>query len=164
MSGYSLRISTRTMMCDCEEDLDDFPGEQKQTSRIFSWSTSRRVERSMDSMRWDHGEESTTFRWINVLVKYEELIDGRLDLKVLEAEKRGPPQKNRPVGDAEMDKGLLDRKPMGAAKGVKYFMDTLRPLHQGSSECVPLEIFINSPKQEEEVSRWSSGSASLHCF
>ena len=55
------------------------------------------------------------------------MIDDWLDLTVLEAEKRGPALKNRLVGDAEMYKGLLDREPLRAADGVKYFTDTLRP-------------------------------------
>ena len=48
-------------------------------------------------------------------------------IQVLEAEKRFPALKNRLVGDAEMYKGLIDREPLTAADGVKYFRDTLRP-------------------------------------
>ena len=42
--------------------------------------------------------------------KYEELIDDRLDLTVLEAGKRGPALKNSLVGDAAMYTGLLGRE------------------------------------------------------
>ena len=38
--------------------------------------------------------------------KYEELIDDRLDLTVIEAGRRGPALKNRFVGDAAMYKGF----------------------------------------------------------
>ena len=74
-----------------EEDLDDFPAENKEkTGRIYGWSTSRRVDRSMDSKKWDHDKDSTTFCGSTFWCKYEDLIDDRLDLTVLEAEKRGP--------------------------------------------------------------------------
>ena len=59
--------------------------------------------------------------------KYEELIDDLLDLTVLEREKRGPALKNRPVEDAEMHKGLLDRESLRTTDGVKYFREALRP-------------------------------------
>ena len=59
--------------------------------------------------------------------KYEEFIDDWLDLKVLEAEKRGPALKNWLVGDADMYKGLLDRESLRVADGVKYFRDAQRP-------------------------------------
>ena len=55
------------------------------------------------------------------------MIDDWLDLRVFEAEKRGPALKSRLVGDAEMHKGLFDREPLRTADGVKYFRDTLRP-------------------------------------
>ena len=77
----------------------------------------------MDSRKWDHDEDATTF----LMGQRPELIDDWLDLTVLEAEKRGPPLKNRLVGDAEMYKGLLDRESLRAADGVKYFRDALRP-------------------------------------
>ena len=79
--------------------------------------------------------------------KYDELIDDWLDLTVLEAEKRGPALKNRLVGDAETHKGLLDREPLKAADGVKYFRDTF---HQRSSEGVPLEILSIYPSKERK--------------
>ena len=84
--------------------------------------------------------------------KYDELIDDWLDLTMLEAEKRGPTLKNRRlVGDAQMYKGLLDREPLRAADEVKYFRDTLRPpLHQRSSECVPLEILSVHPSKKRK--------------
>ena len=42
--------------------------EQKQTGRIFGWIIPRRVDRLMNSRKWDHDEDSTSFWWINVLV------------------------------------------------------------------------------------------------
>ena len=35
--------------------------------------------------------------------------------------------KNRPVGDAELYKGLFNSEPLRAADGVRYLRDTLRP-------------------------------------
>ena len=59
--------------------------------------------------------------------KYEELIDDWLDLTVLEAEERGAALKNRLVGDAELNKGQLNRDSLRASDGVKYFRNTLTP-------------------------------------
>ena len=42
-------------------DRDDLMSSQRQTDRIFGWSTSRRVDRSVDSRKWDHDDDSTTF-------------------------------------------------------------------------------------------------------
>ena len=83
--------------------------------------------------------------------KYEELIDDWLDLAVLEGEKRGPAPKNRLVGDAEMYKGLLDREPLRAADGVKYFRDSLRPhFIKGAQNCDPLEILSIHPSKKRK--------------
>ena len=77
--------------------------------------------------------------------KHEELIDDWLDLTVLvqclQQKKRGPAQKNRLVGDAEMHKGLLDRKHLKTADGVKYFRDTLRPHFIKGAQSVFLWTF-----------------------
>ena len=70
-------------------------------------------------------------------------------LQCVKQEKRGPTLKNRLVGDAEMHKGLLNRESLRAEDGVKYFRDTLgTPLHQRSSECVPLEILSVHPSKK----------------
>ena len=143
-----------------EEDLDDFPVESKDRAAEASVGAYRAESTDQWTARkWDHDKDSTTFWWIHVLgFKHEESIDDWLDLAVLEAEKRGPTLENRLVGDAEMYKGLLDREPLRANDGVKYFRDTLRPpLHQRGSECVLSENFFSSPEQEEETSRWASG-------
>ena len=71
-------------------------------------------------------------------LKYEELIDDWLDLTVLEAGKRGPALKNRLVGDAEMCKGQVSHRHIGT------------PLHQGSSECVRLEILSVHPSKKRK--------------
>ena len=95
--------------------------------------------------------------------KYDELIDDRLDLTVPEAEKRGPAQKNRLVGDAEMYKGPLDHESLRAADGVKYFRDTLRPHFIKRAQSVFLWRFLSiQSRLEEETSRWSSASGSEH--
>ena len=44
-----------SMMNDYEEDLDDFPAENKREP-----AESRRVERSICSRKWDHNEGSTS--------------------------------------------------------------------------------------------------------
>ena len=54
----------------------------------------------MDSRIWDHDDDSTTF----LMGQRTELIDDWLDLTVLEAEKRGPPLKNRLVGEQKCTK------------------------------------------------------------
>ena len=108
-------------MNDHEEYFDDFLVEkQRKTGRIYLWlehvAQSRQIYKKIPLLF----DGSTS--WF----KYEDLIDDRLDLTVLEAEKRGPALKNRLVGDAEMYKGLLDREHLKTADGVKYFRDTLR--------------------------------------
>ena len=69
VSEYCLRISTMSMMNDYEEDLDDFPAENRlKNGRIIGWIISRRVDRSKNVRKWYHDEDSTIFCWINVLV------------------------------------------------------------------------------------------------
>ena len=100
----------------------------------------------LESLRKFHHSLNESSSWFN----YEELVDDRLDLTVLEAGKRGPPSKNRQVGDAEMNKVLRNRKSLRAENGVMCFKDTLiPPLHQRSSECYPLET-INFSEQQEK--------------
>ena len=131
-----------SMMSDYEEDLDDFPVANKD----------RLAESMVGSCRAESTDQYTARGGITTKIpplfggstswfKCEELIDDWLDLTVLEAGKRGPALKNRLVGDAELYRGLLNREPLRAADGVKYFRNTLRPhFHQMSSECVLLEI------------------------
>ena len=125
------KVPTISMMSDCEEDLDDFPTfsteKHKQTGRIYGWSTSRGINRSMDSCKWNYYENSTTSNESTSWFKYDELIDDWLSLTVLAAGKRGPALKNRLGGDAEMDKGLLDREFLRPEDGINHFRDTLRP-------------------------------------
>ena len=110
---------------------------------------------------WDHDDDSTTF----LIGQRPELIDDWLDLTVLEAEKRGPPLKNRLVGDAEMYKGLLDRESLRAADGVKYFRDTWRPhFIKGSQSVFSLEFLSVQSSKKRKRRDGSSGSASFHCF
>ena len=108
------------MMSDFEEDLDVFPVDWfehiAQNQQINGTATSGII---IKIPPFFDGPTS----WF----KYEELIDDWLDLTVLEAGKRGPALNNRLVGDAEMYTGLLDREPLRAEDGVKYFKDTSRP-------------------------------------
>ena len=70
---------------------------------------------------------------------------------MLEQEKRGPALKNRPVGEAEIYKGLLNRASLRATDRAKYFLEYVEtPLHQGSAEGVPLEILsVQSSKKRK---------------
>ena len=96
----------------------------KHTGRIYGWSISRRINRSMDTCNWNHYENSTTFDGSASWFKDEELIDDWLNLTVFEPGKRGPAVKNRLVGDADMHKGLLNGESLRAEDGVKYLRDT----------------------------------------
>ena len=75
--------------------------------------------------------------------------------------KRGPALKNRLVGDAEMHKGLLIREALRTTNGVKYFRNTLRPY---SIKGCSSGDSVSSTEQDEEVRRWSGGSAGFHCL
>ena len=93
-----------------------------------------------------------TSSWFN----YEELIDDGLDLTVLEAGKRGPPSKNRQVGDAEMHKRLRNRESLRAENGVMCFQGYFEtPLHQGVLNVL-LEILsiFPSDKRYIEMVKW----------
>ena len=122
------KVPTILMMSDCEEDLDDFPSENRDKP-AESMVGAYRVQ-STDEWTAASGTSSNIpplFDGSTSWFKYEELIDDWLDLTVLEAGKRRPALKNRFVGDAEMYKGLLNRESLRAENGVKYFRDTLRP-------------------------------------
>ena len=129
-------------MSDSEEDLTDFQKFFKKTIPAESMVGAYRAE---SSDQWTASSGITTkipplFDGPTSWFKYEELMDDWLDLAVLEAGKQGPALKNRLVGDAEMHKGLLDREPLRAADGVKYFVNTLRPISSKSGQSFPLEI------------------------
>ena len=96
------------MMSDYEEDLDDFPIENRD-SKAESLARSFRAE---STNQWKAGSGITTkipplFDGSTSWFEYEELIDDWLDHTVLEAEKRRRAQKNRLVGDAELHNRLL---------------------------------------------------------
>ena len=83
--------------------------------------------------------------------KYEELIDGWLDLTQLEAGKRRPALKNRLVGDATVYKGLADGESLRAEDGVKYFQDTLGPhFIKGAQSVFLLEILPTYSSKERK--------------
>ena len=140
-----------SMMSDNEEEIDDFPAENKE----------KPAESTVGAYRAESTDQCTSGGGITTKIpplsdgstswfKNEGMIDDWLDLTVFEAEKRGPALKNRLVGDAEMYKGLLDRR---AADGVKLF----RVCVEASGD------FINSLELEEETSRWSTGLEIFHC-
>ena len=76
---------------------------------------------------------------------------------MLEARKQGPALKNRLVGDAEMHERLLNREPLRAADGVKYFRDTLRPHFSKSVQSVFLwrfHQFNRARRVSVEMVKW----------
>ena len=153
-----------SLVNDFEEDLDDFPAENRE----------KPAESVVGAYRAESTDQHTAgsgvtakipplFDWSTSWFKYEELIDDWLDLTVLEGEKRGPALKNRLVGDAELYTGLLNREPLRAADGVKYFRDTLRPhFIKRTQSFDSFGDFINSLEREEDMSRWSSGLENFH--
>ena len=146
-----LEYSINANVSDYEEDLDDFPVENK--------------DRPAESLVGAYRAEST---WITTKIpplfdgstswfKYEESSDDWLDLTVLATGKRGPVLRNRLVGDAERYRGLLDREPLGAADGVKYFRDTLRPHFIKGTQSVFLWRFYQFTRARRgniEMVRW----------
>ena len=87
-------------MSDSEEDLDDFPVENR--NKLAESMVGAYRAKSTD--QWTAANGTSWF-------KYEELTDDWLDPAVLEAEKRGPAMKNRFVGDADMKKDFLTENP-----------------------------------------------------
>ena len=65
--------------------------------------------------------DRTTF-WL----EYEELIEDWLDVTVLDTSKQGPALENRPHGNAEKYRGLLNQDALKAEDGVEYFRGKLR--------------------------------------
>ena len=128
VSGYCWRFSTRSMMNDSEEYLDDFPTENRE----------KPAESMVGACRAESTDLFTAGSGITAKIpplfdgsaswfRYEELIDDWLDLTLIEAEERGSAPKNRLVGDAALYKGLLNRESLTAADGVKFFRGRLRP-------------------------------------
>ena len=65
--------------------------------------------------------------------------------------------KNKLVGDAEMHKGHLDREPVKAAEGNKYFRDTLKPHFIKGAQCVFLwriYQFTRARRGNIEMVKW----------
>ena len=57
-----LKVSTILMMSDYEKDFDDFPTENlNKPAESMVGSISRRINRSMDSCKWNHYKNSTIF-------------------------------------------------------------------------------------------------------
>ena len=133
-----------SMMSDYDEDLDDLPVEN--------------TDRPAESLVGAYPTKSPPlFDGSSSWFKYEELIDDWIGLTVLEAEKRGPAPGNRLVGDAEMHKGLLDREPLRAADGVKYFRETLRPHFIRGAQSVFLwrfHQFTRARRGNIEMVKW----------
>ena len=109
------KVPTMPMMSDYEEDLDDFPTfSTENISRPYESMVGAYRAESTDQWRAASGITTKIppllFNGSTSSFKYEELIDEWLGFAVLDAGKRGPAQKNRLVGDAEMHKGLLNRE------------------------------------------------------
>ena len=97
-------------------------------------------------------------------IKYEEVIDGWLDIALLEARKRGPALKNRFVGDAAMYEELLNLETLRSEGGGKYFKNTLRShFTKGAQSVFLLRFYQFYSCKEKKTWKWSSGSASSHC-
>ena len=102
LSGFFFKVPTILMMRDCEEDLADFPSENRD----------KPAESMVGACRAQSTDEWTAASGITANIpplfdgstswfKCEELIDDWLDLTVIEAGKRGPALKNRLVGCAD---------------------------------------------------------------
>ena len=115
------------LMSDYEEDLNDFPTENPNTTADSMVGTFR--TESTDQWTASSGITSKIpplFDGSTSWFKCETLTEYWLDLTVLEESKRGPALKNRLVGAPEIYKGL-SQESLRAEDGVKYFRDTLRP-------------------------------------
>ena len=148
-------------MSDYEEDLDDFPF-------LSAANSSERAEsvvgayRAESTDQWAAASRITTkipplVNGLTSWFKYEEQIDEWLDLAALEVSKRGPALKNRLVGDAEIYTGLLDREPLTAHDGVKFFKGTLRPQYVKGAQSVFLWRFYRSLRTRRgntEMVKW----------
>ena len=80
-----------------------------------------------------------------------------MDFTIVEELKRGPALKNRLVGDAELYKGLLDRKHLQTADGVKYFRNTLRAHFKKGAQNVFLWRFYQfnrARRGSSEMVKW----------
>ena len=149
-----LKVLTKLMMSDYEKNVDDFPAENRdrqaesmvgayRAESTDQWAAASGITTKIPL----HFDVSTS--WFN----FEELIDDRLDLTVLEARKRGPALKIRLVGNAEMHKGPFHRKSLRAEDGVKYFGDTLSPIPSKKLRVIISGDFINLSEQGEETLR-----------
>ena len=153
MNNFPLKKYCSTkLMSDTEEDLTDLQKFYENFSgRIFGWSISRRINRSMDSCKWNYYENSTTLDGSTSWFKYDELIDDWLDLTVHEATKRGPALKNRLVGDAEMYKGLLNREYLRAGKTKRddaLTLDVRDAVQSRSQQGNKYNCYLNPSRKE----------------
>ena len=125
-----------------EEDFDDFP-------TFSAENINRQTESMVGAYRAESTEQWTAASGITTKMpplfggptswfKYEELIDDWLDLTVLEAGKQGPALKNRLVRNAQ---GTSQSRILESRRWSQVFQGYVEtPLHQGSSEYVPLEV------------------------
>ena len=145
-------------MSDPEKNLDDFPAENRDRqaeSMVGSYraeSTDQWAPASGITTKIPlHFDGSTS--WFN----FEEPIDDRLDLTVLEARIRGPALKITLVGNAEMHKRLFHRESLRAEDGVKYFGDKLRPhsIKEAQSDYLwRFYQFIRARRGNIEMVKW----------
>ena len=153
------------MTNDHEEDLHDFPPENKEKPAESMVGTYRAVSTDLHTTRSGITAKipplcDGSASWF----KYEEFIDDWLDLTVLEAEKRGPALKNRLVGDAELHKRPLNRESVRAADVVKYFRDTLKPHFIKRAQSVFLGRFYQFTRARRghvEIVKWIGKCALL---
>ena len=145
-------------MSDHEEDFND----------VQTFSKSSSAESLGGASRAENTDQWTAFLGITANIpplfdrstswfKYEELIDDWLDHTQVQAGKRGPALKNRLVGDASVNEGLLDRETLRSEDGVRYFKNTSRLHFKGALSvffCRSLFIVICARRENIEMVTW----------
>ena len=152
-------------MSDSEEDHTDFQQFSKNyTGWINCWSISRKINRSMGSCKWNHYENSTTFWWVNLLVQvwwadwWLAGSDSAWSSKTRTSIEKQTCRRCRNAQGTSQSRFSESRRWSQVFHG--YFET---PFHQRSSDCFPLEIFINFFGQGEKTMRWSRGSVNSDC-
>ena len=142
-----------SLMSNYEENLDDFPVENKDRTAESLVGTYR----AESTDQWTTGSGITTkipplsdgaTSWF----KYEELIDDWLDLAVLEAETSRPGTEEQTCWRCRnVQRTYIDGEPLRAADGVKYFRDSLR-LHfiRGAQSVILWRFFQVTPSKNRK--------------
>ena len=117
-------------------------------STIFGWIISRRMNKSMDSRKWNHWEDSTTLWWLNVLIQV-----WRADWSLVGSESAWS-RKTRTSTEEQTCRRCRNAPRTSQprisesrrwSQVFQIYFET--PLHQRSSECVPLEILSVYPSK-----------------